>query len=96
MPRQRPDDLQRGPDGVERVVYESALDLLQKTPNFVDSVLQQRLDGCFDSVYRFAEDHFGGCNLYMEAVRANQRRLQMALSSRAAAAPSGELQLFVT
>ena len=87
---------QRGPDGVERVVYESALDLLEKTPTFVDSVLQQRLDGCFDSVYRFAEDHFGGSNLYMDAVRANQRRLQAALSSRESARSSAEAQLFLT
>jgi hypothetical protein len=82
---------QRGADGAEQVIYESARDLLEKTPTFVERVVQQRLDGCFSSVYRFAGDHFGGANLYMDAVHANQRRLQSALSDGSGSAADQRL-----
>ena len=84
---------QKDAHGAELVVYESAIDLLEKTPNFVDSVLQQRLVGSFGSVYRYAEDHFGGANLYMDALHANQSRLREALAYRAAGCPAAEGQL---
>lgn len=74
---------QQAEDGSELVVYESAVDLLVKTPGFVESVIEQRLDGYFDAAYRFAEAHFGGNNLYMEALMANRRRLETALSASA-------------
>lgn len=73
---------QRAEDGSELVLYESAVDLLVKTPGFVASVIEQRLEGYFDAAYHFAEAHFGGNNLYMEALMANRRRLEAALSSR--------------
>jgi hypothetical protein len=73
---------QRAEDGSELVVYESAVDLLVKTPGFVASVIEQRLEGYFDAAYHFAEAHFGGNNLYMDALMANRRRLEAALSSR--------------
>jgi acetyl/propionyl-CoA carboxylase alpha subunit len=63
-------------------LYESAVDLMVKTPGFVASIIEQRLEGYFDAAYRFAEAHFGGNNLYMEALLANRRRLEVALSSR--------------
>ena len=71
---------QRDEHGGEVVVYESASDLLVKTPGFVNSVIEQRLDGYFGAAYRFAEAHFGGQNLYMEALLANRSRLEHALS----------------
>lgn len=70
----------RNDDGSEVVVYESPADLLVKTPGFVNSVIEQRLDGYFNAAYRFAEVHFGGRNLYMEALIANRHRLESALS----------------
>lgn len=70
----------RGEDGREVVLYESAADLLVKTPGFVSTVIEQRLDGYFHAAYRFAEAHFGGSNLYMDALLANRRRLETALS----------------
>lgn len=72
---------QRTDDGREVVLYESASDLLVKTPGFVNSVIEQRLDGYFHAAYRFAEAHFGGTNLYMEALLANRRRLESALAA---------------
>jgi len=73
---------QRAADGAEVVLYESAVDLLRKTPKFVNSVIEQRLQGYFGSAYRFAEAHFGGSNLYMEALLANRHRLERALAMR--------------
>ncbi len=72
---------QRRDDGSEVVLYESAADLLVKTPGFVNTVIEQRLEGYFHAAYRFAEAHFGGNNLYMEALQANRNRLETALSS---------------
>ena len=73
---------QRAADGSELVVYESPADLLVKTPGFVESVMEQRLDGYFAAAYRFAAAHFGGNNLYMEGLMANRRRLEKALASK--------------
>lgn len=65
--------------GRERILYSSADDLLLKTPGFVSDLVETRLIGCFDSAFRYAGVHFGGENLYMDALLANQRRLQTAL-----------------
>ena len=83
---------QRSSDGGELVLYESGVDLLRKTPGFVNNVIEQRLKGYFGSAYRFAESHFGGSNLYMEALLANRRRLESAIS---AASPDPDLALAV-
>lgn len=63
-------------DGNEQVIYESAEDLLAKTPGFVQDIVNERLEGYFDSAYRYAEAHFGGRNLYMEALLQNCKRLE--------------------
>jgi hypothetical protein len=78
---------QRSADGSELVIYASAADLLVKTPGFVTSVIEQRLDGYFQAAYRFAEAHFGGKNLYMEALMANRHRLERALVASNDSAP---------
>jgi hypothetical protein len=62
---------QRTADG-EEVVFESAEDLLRKTPRFYQNAAQ-RLDVDLGGAYRFAQTHFGGQNLYMEALRQNIR-----------------------
>jgi hypothetical protein len=56
----------------EEVVFESAEDLLRKTPRFYQNAAQ-RLDVDLGGAYRFAQTHFGGQNLYMEAVKQNIR-----------------------
>ena len=52
------------------VVFASGEDLIRKTPNFYQSAVK-RLDVDLGGMYRFAAAHFGGNDLYMEAVRQN-------------------------
>lgn len=56
----------------EVVVFASADDLLRKTPTFYANATR-RLDEDLGGAYRFAQSHFGGQNLYMDAVRQNIR-----------------------
>jgi len=54
------------------VIFASADDLLRKTPGFYQGA-QHRLDNDLGGAYRFAGAHFGGQNLYMDAVKQNIR-----------------------
>lgn len=54
------------------VVFASGEDLLRKTPNFYQGA-QRRLDVDLGGMYRYANAHFGGNNLYMDAVKQNIR-----------------------
>ncbi len=56
----------------EQVIFSSGEDLLRKTPNFYASATQ-RLEGDLGGAYQFAGTHFGGVNLYMDAVKQNIR-----------------------
>ena len=56
----------------EVVVFSDADDLLKKTPSFYANA-SRRLDQELGGAYRYAQAHFGGANLYMEAVRQNIR-----------------------
>ena len=56
----------------EQVVFASGEDLLRKTPNFFASATH-RLDVDLGGAYQFAGTHFGGANLYMDAVKQNIR-----------------------
>lgn len=56
----------------EETVFESADDLIRKTPNFFRSATK-RLDGDLCGAYQFASGHFGGANLYLEAMHGNVR-----------------------
>jgi hypothetical protein len=56
----------------EVVVFASAEDLLRKTPSFYQNATR-RLDNELGGAYKYATAHFGGHNLYMEAVRQNIR-----------------------
>lgn len=60
----------RDDQGNEQVVFSSAKDLLVKTPAFY-RVAKRRLDETLKGVYRYAEKHFGGQNLYLEALEKN-------------------------
>jgi len=54
-------------------VFESAEDLLRKTPGFYANA-SRRLEEELGGAYQFAQTHFGGgVNLYMDAVRQNIR-----------------------
>jgi len=59
-------------DTGEVVVFASPEDLLKKTPSFYHNA-SKRLDGDLGGAYRYAQSHFGGPNLYMEAVKQNIR-----------------------
>jgi hypothetical protein len=63
------------------IVYKSPAHLMQSTPNFIRSAIQVRLDGYFHSSYRYAAAHFGGSNLYMEAIEQNCDMLESVLAS---------------
>ena len=56
-------------EGVQ-VVFESAADLIAKTPGFYQSAAK-RLDQALEGAYRYAEPHFGGRNFYLESVEKN-------------------------
>ena len=56
----------------EEVVFASAEDLLRKTPGFFRNA-SRRLDEELGGAYQFAQTHFGGTNLYMDAVKQNIR-----------------------
>ena len=56
----------------EQVVFESGEDLLRKTPGFYRNA-EKRLQEDLGGAYQFAENHFRGPNLYMEALKQNIR-----------------------
>lgn len=62
------------------IIYKSPSHLMQSTPNFIRSAIQVRLDGYFHSCYRYAADHFGGEDLYMQAIQDNCARLEALLA----------------
>ena len=53
--------------GEKQVVFESGADLVLKTPGFYQHA-EHRLDNVLGSAHRYAEKHFEGKNLYVEAV----------------------------
>jgi hypothetical protein len=71
----------------EVVVFASAQDLLRKTPSFYENATR-RLDNDLGGAYRYATAHFGGQDLYMDALRQNIRWVE-----RAAANDAGEIPL---
>jgi hypothetical protein len=56
----------------EVMVFASAEDLVRKTPAFYQSA-SRRLDLELGGAYQYARTHFGGPNLYMDAVKQNVR-----------------------
>jgi len=59
----------------EVVVFESADDLIRKTPSFYRNATR-RLDEDLGGAYQYAAKHFNGANPYMEAVRQNIRFIE--------------------
>ena len=60
----------RNAQGKEEVMFGSAADLIAKTPAFYQAAAH-RLDAILGCAYRYAEQHFGGPNHYVEAVEKN-------------------------
>jgi hypothetical protein len=63
----------------EEVVFASAEDLLRKTPGFYRNA-SRRLDVDLGGAYQYAQKHFNGPNLYMDAVQQNIRFVEKASS----------------
>jgi hypothetical protein len=57
-------------DGKEVVLFESAEDLLRKTPGFYKGAMK-RLDTDLQGVHQFVNHYFGKKNLYFEAITRN-------------------------
>jgi len=60
----------RDEQGQEQVIFSSPRDLVIKTPGFY-RVAKKRLNETLNGAYRYAEKHFGGQNLYLEALERN-------------------------
>lgn len=74
---------QQNQDGSTTVIYSSAHELLQKTPDFMQQIVNNRLDGYFNGRYRYAGVHFGGDNLYMKALLKNRQALRQIIRKAA-------------
>ena len=57
-------------DGVSEIHFESAEDLIAKTPEFFGDIIA-RLDNKLGRAYQYAQYHFGNENLYMRALSQN-------------------------
>jgi hypothetical protein len=62
----------RNGDGSEEVVFESADDLVIKTPDF-HRVASKRMDESLGGAHRYVQRHFGGQHLYLEEMDRNMR-----------------------
>lgn len=71
----------QAPDGREVINYRSPKDLLQKTPDFCNATLHQRLGGKFDHAYRYMNVHFNGENLYLDEINKSLDHLRYVISS---------------
>lgn len=58
-------------NGLQRVRYQSGVDLLLQTPAFYKTVVKKRLDVDFDRAYRYIEAVYNGRNPYLEFIERN-------------------------
>ena len=61
--------------GKEHTIYESAEDLLRKTPIFYENNVKIRLEKIFNNVYQYEDSYFKGEHSYIQNVQQNQDRL---------------------
>ena len=76
--------LQKNTSGHEKIIYSSPQELMEKTPAFMSSVIQDRLTKTFDASYHFAEACFKGTNLYLLHIEKNFCYLNQELDKAAA------------
>ena len=65
-----------GIPGGPKPVYQSPDDLMRKTPNFIDDLFKERLDGYFRKSYKYMAVHFNGINPYMLAIEKHAEHLR--------------------
>jgi len=71
----------RSQEGHVNTRYGSGLDLLRKTPAFVETMRRDRLDNAFGQAYRYLEVLFEGRNPYMETIDQHMAFLSKILRS---------------
>jgi len=67
--------------GQSIVLFESANDLLVKTPSFYNLEIKNRLDNLFQQVYKYAEAHFGDDNLYLYYLDKNIQHIESLIAA---------------
>jgi hypothetical protein len=67
-------------EGYRGIVYRSPQQLLESTPDFIHTVFEERLEGYFKGVHRYAAEYFNGSNLYMDAIDRNRKKLELLLT----------------
>ena len=67
--------------GKEHIIYESAEDLLRKTPGFFEREIKIRLDKLFNKVYEYETAYFKGEFSYIQGVYQNLEQLQKILAT---------------
>ncbi len=70
------------PKSADGKPFESPAELLNQTPGFMRMTVDSRLDKLFGSVYRYAEQFFGGENLYMIGLEKNCQFLERLLEEK--------------
>ena len=70
-----------GQDGQITLLFTSPEDLLAKTPGFYNSEVKGRINVLFQQVYKYAEAHFGGDNLYMKYLEKNIQHIETLINS---------------
>jgi hypothetical protein len=65
-----------------KVNYASGLDVLRRTPEFVEATMRTRLDGEFGGAYRYFEAVFDGRNPYLEAIERSVAYLKHVLQTQ--------------
>ncbi len=68
-------------NGESIVLFESAEDLLMKTPVFYNMEVKNRLENIFKHVYKYAEAHFGNDNLYLNYLQKNINYIENLITS---------------
>jgi|ETNmetMinimDraft_15_1059895.scaffolds.fasta_scaffold14536_2 hypothetical protein len=58
-------------NGLQRVRYQSGIDLLLQTPTFYKTIVKKRLDVDFDKAFRYIEAVYNGRNPYLEFIERN-------------------------
>lgn len=65
-----------GAPGGPEPVYKSPEDLVRRTPEFLDKLFEERLDGYFRQAYKYMAVHFNGINPYMLAIEKHREHLR--------------------
>jgi len=68
-------------NGQSIILFESANDLLIKTPTFYNIEVKSRLDNLFQQVYKYAEAHFGNDNLYLVYLDKNIQHIESLIAT---------------